>query len=493
MKKYVLILLVLLVAIFGVYYVRSKKAADGSETPPSSKVAVQRGAIVHSVESSGSLASNLDVEIKCKASGEIISLPYDESDTVEKGMLVMELDPVDEERNVSKAEVTLSSARARLEKSRQNLKIAEQELGNSRRRAEVTLAAAKVRAKESLAKEERVKELFEKKLASKEELDSEETAAAQARADLEKAEIAIEELKTQEAALELRRQDVQLSKDDMQSADINLGIARQRLDDTKVYAPIDGVITSRFVQEGQIISSATSNVGGGTTVMTISDLTKLYVVSSVDESDIGSVRPGQEVEITADAFPDQRFRGVVDRIAPKGQNVSNVVTFEVRIEVLQPGGPAGGPPGGMGPGGGFDREAMKREMENMSDEDREKMKHRMSDSGKMQERGGGSAKAELKPEMTANVKIIIAQKDDALMVPSEAVSRIKGKQTVSVVTGEGEPEEREVETGIGDGINIEIVSGLKEGEKVLARQNSLEGAWSRDASRRMPMGAMMKH
>ena len=179
------------------------------------------------------------------------------------------------------------------------------------------------------------------------------------------------------------------------------------------------------MQKGQIISSGISNVGGGTTVLTLSDLSRIFVLASVDESDIGKVLVGLPVDVTADAYPGKQFTGKVERIAPKGVNTSNVVTFEVKIEVL------------------------------------------------------GKGKALLKPEMTANVEILVAQKDDALIVPAEAVSR-KGRQQIAVVANDdGTTEERPVKTGISDGARLEITEGLKEHETVLVREAEAESKWRR--------------
>lgn len=451
MKKAILVIVAIVIVAGGFLAWKKHNGRPAEEKAESTIIDAARGEIIHSVEASGVVVSNLDVEIKCKASGEIISLPFEESDTVEKGELVLELDPVDEERNVKKATVSLNSAKARLEKAKQTLKVAEQNLETAKTRAEVTLEAAKVKHEEAAAREKRVRELHQRQLASEEDLEAAETASVQARAELQRAHIAIDELKTQEDELELRRQDVALAGADVESARINLDIAQQRLDDTKVYAPIDGVVTARAVQEGQIITSATGNVSGGTTVMIISDLSKLYIDASVDESDIGNVAVGQPVLITADAYPDDTFRGVVERIAPMGTTVSNVVTFPVRIEVKD----------GRAAGGGNDSSA-------------------------------------LKPEMTADVEIIVAEKRNVLTLPVAAVGRMRGQRFVKIKTGEGEPETREVETGISDGASIEIVSGLEEGEKVVIENGAGASRWSRDGRdsgrrRGPPPGMMMRH
>ena len=295
----------------------------------------ERGPIELIISSTGRVVSNLDVEIKCKASGEIISLPFDVSDNVNKGDLVAELDPIDEQRNVRKSEVSLLQSKARLEKTKQMLSIAETDLKNAKRKAQIALGVAEVKAKDARSKADRIKELYNQKLSGLEELETAETSAINAEANLENALIALEELKSDEKSLELKREDVSLAKADYESSQINLSIAKQKLEDTKVYAPITGVVTDRPVQTGQIISSGISNVGGGTTIMTLSDLSRLFIIASVDESDIGKVQDGHDVSITADAYTDDHFRGTVERIAQKGKSVSNVVTFDLNQSQLK--------------------------------------------------------------------------------------------------------------------------------------------------------------
>jgi RND family efflux transporter MFP subunit len=216
----------------------------------------------------------------------------------------------------------------------------------------------------------------------------------------------------------------------VQSNQIELTLAQQRVKDTVVVAPMDGVVSARNVQIGQIISSGISNVGGGTTVLVLSDLSRLYVLASVDESDIGKVEKGQRARITADAFPGTEFRGEVVRIATRGVNTSNVVTFEVKIEVL------------------------------------------------------GPNKGLLRPEMTANVEIVAAEQPEALLVPAEALTRREGRRLAQVVRADGTLEERAVETGLGDGTQVEILSGLSEGETVGYRKGETESRWRSDGDDR---------
>jgi HlyD family secretion protein len=267
-----------------------------------------------------------------------------------------------------------------------------------------------------------VKVLLDKKLAPQEEYDTAVAAAARSQNDLDVAQVRLQELKTQEQALELKRQDVVLAQAQVESDQISMNIATDRLHDTTVVSPMNAVVTARGVQIGQIIASAMTNVGGGTTIMTLSDLSQIFALASVDESDIGKVRLDNPATIAVDAYPDRKFRGKVVRIATRGVNTNNVVTYEVKIEVTSK-----------------DKEL-------------------------------------LKPEMTANVEVTTAAKEDVLLAPAEAVSRKKDKFLATVQKADGQTEERTVEAGISDGEKTEIVSGLTEGETLIVRKSD-ESKW----------------
>ena len=437
MRKMVVILLVAVLVAGGGYYLKGKRENSSGDAPTLITVTVERGPIFSSISTTGRVVPNLEVEIKCKASGEIVRLPYDISDYVKKGDLLVELDPVDEQRAVKRAEVALSASQAKRVQAQRNLRLAGENLDSERKRAASALRSAEAGAQDAEAKSERVKHLLEKKLASQEEYDTAKTATVQAASTLENVRVRIEELETEELALELKRQDVHLAEAQVESDQITLLDAKQRLEDTKVMAPIDGIISASNVQVGQIISSGISNVGGGTTMLTLADLSRMFILASVDESDIGSVKVDQPTEITADAFPGTRFRGRVVRVATKGVSASNVVTFEAKIEVL------------------------------------------------------GKNKSLLKSEMTANLEIIAAQEEDVLFVPVEAVQR-RGKQKIVLVSKkDGQTEERPVETGIDDGINVEITSGLSEGETVIVNKEQADSRWRNSDARQSARGQRM--
>jgi multidrug resistance efflux pump len=353
----------------------------------------------------------------------------DVSDAVRKGDLLLQLDPENEQRSLKRAEVSLAVSQAKLAQARLSFQVAERELATERTRAEASLKSAEVKAREAESKLKRVKELHGKNMASREELESAQTTAAQATADLEGARARIEDLKSLEIQIDSKKQGIAIAEAQVETDKISLDDAKQRLAETTVTAPIDGVVANRDVQVGQIIASGVSNVGGGTAVMTLADLSRTYVLVSVDESDIGRIETRQRARITVDAHPDAFFPGEVVRVATKGLTSSNVVTFEVKVEVK------------------------------------------------------GQSRRLLKPEMSANVEITAVEKDDVLLVPVNAVQRRRREQTIMVRKEDGSSEERTVQTGASDGEMMEIVEGLSEKETVLVPKGGAQSRWRGGSSR----------
>lgn len=490
MKKIVVIVVVLGgLGGGGYYWLWGKKAVDPAQQTVTAPV--ERGQLRVTVSSTGRVVSNLDVEIKCKASGEVIELPFDVSDSVKEGQLLLRLDPNDELRKVRQAEVVLQSSQAKLRVAEQNLAIATLNLATDTLRAKAALETAKVRAHDARTRADRLKELLARKLASQDEQDSAEALASLAEAEQKYATIRMEELKTQEQAIELKRQEKRQAEAQAESDQIDLDIARQRLRDTTVNAPMDGVVTARPVQIGQIVSSGISNVGGGTTVLMVSDLSRIFVIAAVDESDIGKVEVGQPASITVDAFPGQFFDGNVVRIAAKGNNISNVVTYEVKIEVFGSSGSGGvtkdalirkavSRPAATVPGGDTAPSAGQAGGPRSPDGRR---------TGKDGPRPLTRPARHLKPEMTANVEIVVTEKKDVLLAPADAVFKRDQQYLATVSKPDGGTEDRTVEIGMTNGTKTEIVNGLSEGD-VVVRKNTGDSKW-RGGSPRMTPGRMM--
>ncbi len=419
MKKLILLLLVIAALGGGVYWYKNRAV----EKPVEEKTAVAAiSDIVEKVTASGTVDPNLDVEIKCKASGEIVELPVEVGDSVKKGQLLMRLDPEDEENSLKKAKANLRSAEAELRMAEKTLEVSQKNLVADRENSAAKVKSAETSYSDAKTKAKRNQELYAKALISKEEMETSLNGEATALAALEAAKSSALTLEAKERALEIDAQKIESARAAVENYTLALEQAQLKVKETSVYSPLDGVVTQRGVQKGQIISSATSNVGGGTTIMVVSDLGRIFVLASVDESDIGVVKAGQKAVIKADAYPKELFMGEVQRIAPRGTVNSNVVTFEVKIEI------------------------------------------------------GSPNKNLLKPQMTTTSEIMTESRKNVVAVPSDCVYRSNGGEMVTVLTASGK-EERAVKTGIGDGQNIQIVSGLSAGEKVLV-QKAKNGNWS---------------
>lgn len=494
MKKLVIVLIVLLVvAGVGVGGFAMWKRAQGATQVTSQATAkVEQGSLQIVVESNGPVVSNQDVPIKCKASGTVIKLPFDVSDRVKKDDILLQLDTDDQDRAVAKANAVLEASVAQLEQAKQDLVVSRQALITSRMKAEATLLMTQARQKDAHSKLDRQKTLLEKNLASQEEYETAATTTAAADADVKTAEAQVADLKTQELALGLKEQIIKVQQANVDQNKVNLDIQKQQLGYATVRSPIDGNISTLIsgkdaasndiiTRIGTIVQSGTSSVSGGTTVMTVSDHSRMFVYANIPESDIGKIddpqlnpgKPGQKVEITADAYSDPKevFEGRVVRVADQGTVNTNVVNFEVRIEVDSPN------------------------------------------------------KQLLKPKMTANVEIIIAEKNDVLLIPMAAFARKRPpaganttatapaiatadtapaatetapvvaasrprprgprsagsprptRGTVNVLKADGTTEAREVTVGLADANSYEVLSGLQLGETVLLNKSGADSKW----------------
>ena len=230
---------------------------------------VERRDIVSSVEATGSIEPVQTIDIKSQASGEILQMPVDIADHVQKGQLLAKVDP----RNVQN---TYDQARA-------------------------NLAVAQAQAKINADRLARSQVLADSGVITKDDLQTAILNDATAKSDLVKAET-------------------------------NLELAKKELNDATVVAPIAGTIIAKDVEPGTIITS-TNQVSGGTTILQMADLTTVQVRTLVDEIDIGKVLPGLTANITVDAFPNRTFHGTVLKIEPQAVVQQNVTQFAVLTRI----------------------------------------------------------------------------------------------------------------------------------------------------------------
>lgn len=428
MKK-TLTLIGVLILLASLYFTKTE-----SETPPKPafKVSeVYQGPISVQISATGIVEPNFKVEVKSKASGEVLSFPKLEGDKVEKGALLLQLDKSDEKRNVNKAKTDLSSAVAKLKKAETALLLQKTKYQTDIKTAQSEVQTAIASLKESEDKLKRQVDLFKQKVVSQESLDAAQTLFKISQQKLIQAESQLQKAKDSIHDIAMKENEIELVKTDVERENIALDEAEERLEETEIFAPITGVIIEKLVEEGQIIASGISNVSGGTALATIADMSRLFIIADIDETDIGSVKMGHAVTITADAFPDKKFKGRVKRIAPQGIVENSITIFKVKIEVLDKG------------------------------------------------------RKILKPMMSANIDIVTDYVENAVFTSRAGIREDKNEKFAMVLKND-KPEKAAVKTGIRNPINIQILSGLSPGDKVIlgdwekalkeAKENSSKGS-----------------
>lgn len=231
-------------------------------------VPVERQDIVVTVEADGTIEPINVVDVRSKASGQITQMPVDIGSVVKQGQLLVQVDPRD--------------------------------VKNQYDQSLAALKAAQVQQAVTAADEKRSDDLHAEKVVTDQEHDATVLTAENARSSLV-------------------------------AARTNLDIAKQRLDDATVRAPISGTVIAKPVAVGQVISSATTSVSGGTSLLSMADLRQIRIRALVNETDIGNVRPGEQASVVVDAYPDRTFRGSVEKIEPQAVVEQSVTEFPVLI------------------------------------------------------------------------------------------------------------------------------------------------------------------
>jgi len=245
---------------------------------------VDRGAVVARVTATGVLSAVTTVQVGSQVSGRIARLLADWNDTVKKGALIAEIDPALFEANVEQGKANVLAGEGQLKQAEANL-----------------LAARRVY--------DRDRPLRASNLIAQQDLDTAET-----------------NLQAAEAAVIAARGQLAQAKAQLSQAQVNLTY-------TKILSPIDGTVVSRSVDVGQTVAASLQ----APTIFTIAgDLRKMQVDTSVAEADVGKLAAGMDATFAVDAFPDERFKGVIRQIRNAPQTQQNVVTYDAVIDVQNP-------------------------------------------------------------------------------------------------------------------------------------------------------------
>ena len=376
------------------------------------KVKVLKGDLIVKVSAKGIVEPNFKVEVKSKASGKILSFPLEEGASIKQAQPLLQLKKNDEIRNVAKANADLISAEASLKKSKTALLLQKHRYETDLKLSSSEVEEAVVNLDDSRYQKKRQYELFEKKYISQETLDKAVTTFKVNQENLTQATARYQAAKDAIHDIAMKDHEVELAEAEVIRRQIALDESKERLKETDIFAPITGVIIRKLVEEGQIISSGVSNVSGGTALAEIADMSRIFIIADVDETDIGNIREGQNVDITADAFYGKVFKGKVLRIAPKGIVENSITIFKVKIEIK------------------------------------------------------GQGKNILKPMMSSNVDIITNKVKNTLYLSRQAI-RLSDNKSYAVILNNELPEKIEIETGIQTPIHKEILSGLVAGQEVI--------------------------
>jgi HlyD family secretion protein len=357
-------------AVGGYAWQQTAKAA-----PLGAGTEVRRGSLVETASASGKIEPEVQVEVKSRVSGQVIEVLVKEGAQVEAGQLLVRLDPVDAQRQLEATKVAKSRALADVQAAQASLVVSELETQNS----EVTSRVARQSADLGLGSS-----------------DAARTAEHATR--------------VAPSNVNLRRAQLSAARGQLAAAELDVQTAELRLKETSIYAPVAGTILAVAVEKGTLVSSALTNVSGGTAVMTLADLSDLRIIASVDEASISRIERGQRVDISVDTYGDRMFKGVVERVSPLGVDTSSVVTFDVEIAVVD-------------------------------------------ESAQL-----------LRSGMSADIEIVTAEQKDVLLVPLVVVQSAGKRRFVKLASGE----DRTIQTGSTDGSQMVVTEGLSDGDHVVA-------------------------
>lgn len=368
MKRLVSILVVAALAGAGVwtyFYTQSRGSAPKYRTTP-----LDRGPLIATVSASGNLNAVITVQVGSQVSGQVKQLFADFNSVVRKDQVIARIDPDIFEAKVNQARADVESALASVLNQQAQVERARADVENAR----AALLEAKAQTAKSLVASldarrdfDRKSELFRRELIAKSDMDtaqaSHDSAAAQVTSAQAKEQALAAGIQSAEAQLRVTEAMLQSARAQVRQKQAALQQAQVDLDHTTIRAPVTGVVVSRAVDVGQTVAASLQ----APVLFTIAqDLTKMQVETSVDEADIGRIKLDDRATFTVDAFPGETFTGNVTQIRKAAQVVQNVVTYTVVIGVNNPAG-------------------------------------------------------KLLPGMTANVKLVVAEKPSVLKVPNAAL------------------------------------------------------------------------
>ncbi|HEX3250064.1 MAG TPA: efflux RND transporter periplasmic adaptor subunit [Pyrinomonadaceae bacterium] len=460
---------------------------DSSSTPQYLTARVERGNLRNTVSATGALQAVTTVQVGSQASGTISALYADFNSTVKKGQVVAQLDPaqmkaqVDQARaNLDQARASLASARAAVTDAQAKNLAAKSTVQNNQAGvsgAEANLAVLKAQQDDALSLLKQQESLLKSGVIAQRDYDVSMTAYKTAEAKYNQAVAQLNQAKLTEqssssagiaqsqATIEQSKAQVQQAAAQVQQAQAALNLAQVNLSHTTITSPIDGIVVSRDVNVGQTVAASLS----APTLFTIAnDLTQMQVIANIDQADIGLVEQAKSVKFTVDAFPGKEYDGKIEQMRLNPVNVQNVVTYNVVIDVANP-------EQTLKPGMTANLTIMIDDRNNVLKVPNAALRFtppRTDSSAGAGAQGQGQGRRRQQGGDNAAAGNNAGGNNDQNKFAPASAPVLPGQVRVVWVLGQdGKPQRRRITVGLSDGSATEVVDGdLKEGEMVITGQ-----------------------
>lgn len=405
-----------LVGTTSVVLLQARKPTTTAEQIAELTIPVEASPLTVRIRASGTVQPVRTVNVSPATSDIVQELFVEQGDRVEKGQVIARMKSESTQAEVAQAQARVAQVQAQLDERLAGNRPQDIAQGQARvEQAQATVVQAESRLNLANERVDRNRFLQDQGAVSQDTLDEALNEAATARASLEQSQAALREAQRALDLLESgsRTEQIASARAQLQEAIANLDAANSRLEDTYVRAPFSGVVTQRYATEGAFVAPTTSasTASSATSSAIIALAEGLEVLAEVPEVDISQIKPGQKVEIIADAYPDEVFEGRVRLIAPEAVVEQNVTSFQVRIELLT----------------GLDK---------------------------------------LRSQMNVDVEFIGDQLENALVVPTVAIVTQNGETGVLVPDQENQIRFQPVTLGPAVGNETQVLDGVKEGDRI---------------------------
>lgn len=340
-KRRLIVALVAVVAAASAFWAYKVFWTDSSTAGEYLTGKVTKGDIKNTVSATGTLQAVTTVQVGSQVSGNISELYADFNSQVKKGQIVAQLDPSSLKAQETRELANVEQAKAGLADAQAKVLMARSSVENSKAgvtSAEGNLAALKAQRDDAMSILKRQEELAKSGIVPERDLETARTAYRAADARYNQAAAQVEQAKVSErqlasSGLAQAEAGMKTAQAQVQQAEANLRLVRVNLGYTTIRSPIDGVVVSRNVDRGQTVAASLS----APVIFTIAnDLTEMQVIANIDQADIGVISENTSVTFTVDAFTGLNFKGKIRQIRLNPQTVQNVVTYNVVIDVANP-------------------------------------------------------------------------------------------------------------------------------------------------------------